>query len=272
MTSKTINRSDSSLDAVLAKVADDRTTVVEGKILRADDTHLFIEYKGTERKIQWDRVASVHLANSGMKTQSTYLLAKLNSICELPVRVQRVQDSRLHLKTTWGQEITVPYEALEFVKMSVQNGRVQYLSDLTPMDHSKVTPFFDRAIMWQLDQSLDGKPIVIGETEFARGIAMHSKTTLHYNLAQRYERFVSTVGIDPTTREHGNVLLRIFSDDRIIFEQPVFGAQSVDVDIAIKNTNTLSIVADFGEGQDVGDRIHFGDARVVRSSSTESSK
>ncbi len=79
-----------------------------------------------------------------------------------------------------------------------------YLSDLEP---SKVeeTPYFGRRCPYRRDVALDGSPLKLEDQPIAKGLAVHSRTALTYDLDRRYDRFETLVGFDASAGKKGRV-------------------------------------------------------------------
>ena len=115
------------------------------------------------------------------------------------------------------------------------------------------------------DQNLEAGPLQVDGKRFAKGVSLHSRTTIVYRLPDRYRRFVAVAGIDDSARPQGNVRLTIRGDDRPLFEGSVTGvegAKTLDVDVT--GVRRLTILADFGDDFDVGDHLDLCDARLLK--------
>ncbi|MCA9216259.1 MAG: NPCBM/NEW2 domain-containing protein, partial [Planctomycetales bacterium] len=193
-----------------------------------------------------------------------YQQLELSGHCNFAATLSKVTDTGIIVTAAWGQEIPLIHDGAILMKISVRNGRVQFLSELAPVEVEE-TPFFDRVIHWKANQSLTGSPLFIRKKLHRRGIAMHSRTKLSYDLAGRYDRFMATVALAPEMRELGNAAIQVIGDEQVLFEKAeLAGDEVLDIDIEVSDFQVLTLVTDFGEGQDVGDRVHWGDARIVR--------
>jgi len=98
----------------------------------------------------------------------------------LPGTWTTVDDTSVGITTSWGQRLDIPRQDL--ASLQFRNGRLMSLSDLTPANVEQ-TPYFDRLLPWQVDRSLDGKPLLLSDGPIARGLAVHARTALTYSLA-----------------------------------------------------------------------------------------
>lgn len=153
----------------------------------------------------------------------------------------------------------------DILGVTVRYGRLVFLSDLTPTAVEEV-PFFDRIISHRVDQSLFGGPLTLKTGKLERGISMHSRSALHYDVGGSFQKFRCTVGFDSTAGELGRVALRVMGDGKPIFENNNYAATEAPfpLDLDITSVKQLTLVVDFGEGEDVGDSIIWANARLVR--------
>jgi len=174
-----------------------------------------------------------------------------------------LDDGAIVLQPLWGGELRIALDKLE--KITMRNGRLLYLTDLAPAAVEMV-PYFDRVWPHRINTSLGGKPLQLIDAKPARGIAVHSRTVLHYDIAGPYERFRSKLGFQQPEGKQGNVDVRVLGDGKTLFEQRgVRGDQpSIDIDVAITGVSRLSLEVDFGEHHDVADRVVWADPRLLR--------
>ena len=163
-----------------------------------------------------------------------------------------------------GPEISVPVDRLRELDFSVS--KVRYLSDLEPRE-VKYTPFFDVVFELRRDRNLDGQPLRLGGTTYARGLALHSKTYLRYRISRTYRRFQTVIGIDQVIvdRNNGDVHIVISGDGKVLLETDVRGVDKprpVDLDVA--GIRDLEILVDFGGDLDIADHLDLADAKLIR--------
>ena len=79
----------------------------------------------------------------------------------------------------WGQELNLP--ATDVLDVKFRGGKVTFLSDLTPAKVEE-TPYFGHRLPWRRDVNLLGEPLKINGQSFDRGLAVHSRCILTYDL------------------------------------------------------------------------------------------
>jgi hypothetical protein len=150
-----------------------------------------------------------------------------------------------------------------------RGGKVTYLGDLKP---SKVeeTPFFGHRLPWRRNVNLMGAPLLMNGQTYARGLAVHSRCVLTYDLDGRYSRFESLVGFDDASRGKGRVACRVLADGKELYSNPDLRADQppVKLSLSVSGTEQLRLSIDYGRGQDTGDRVIWANARLLRQSAT----
>ncbi|HET6883425.1 MAG TPA: NPCBM/NEW2 domain-containing protein, partial [Pirellulales bacterium] len=171
-------------------------------------------------------------------------------------------ENEFKFDTAAGQ-LTVPRSVV--TRIVFRNGKLTYLSDLDP-ESVEETPFFGRLMSYRRDQSLDGGPLKLKDKTYAKGLAVHSRSVLSYDLDGEYETFKATVGFDVSSQGRGRVVCRVLGDGRELFAEPDLAAtgEPRNVEVSVASVKQLSLEVDFGEAEDTGDRLLWADARLFR--------
>ncbi|MCZ6602614.1 MAG: NPCBM/NEW2 domain-containing protein [Planctomycetota bacterium] len=153
------------------------------------------------------------------------------------------------------------------VRIEILSDRLVYLSDLEPIKVREV-PYFNTVWPYQKDRSLDGNPIRLGGEVYEKGLGVHSRCLLTYELDGNFESFSAVIGIDDETKDLGHVIFRVRADGEVIFESG--GIRGVDkpkrIQLDLKGKQRLVLEVDFGEDLDIGDHADWADAHLVRKS------
>lgn len=163
--------------------------------------------------------------------------------------------------------LKAPATAIRSVDFSFS--KFQYLSMMEPRE-LRYTPFFDDfTFEMQRDRDFDGRPLRVGERTFPRGLAIHSKTLVKYRLGGDYRYFKAIVGLDPKLplgAFYGDAHVTVRGDDKVLYDGDFISGQSAEnLDLPVVGVVELEILVDFGRDKwDLGDRVHFGDAKVVK--------
>src|SRR5262249_53209891 len=132
-------------------------------------------------------------------------------------RWKTLDEKTWKVETDWGQELALP--ASEGRGVRFRGGQMTYLSDLEP-SRVEETPYFVRRAPWRKDVNLAGGPLKMGGRTYERGLAVHSRSALTYDLNGRYATFEALVGFDESAKGVGRVDCRVFADDRELYANP----------------------------------------------------
>ena len=101
----------------------------------------------------------------------------------------------------------------------------------------------------QKDKSINGNPITLNGTTYAKGIGTHAASTITYNLAGKYSYFVSDVGIDSEEDGKGNgyVDFQVYGDGTLLYDSGVLTNDQVGhIDVSVAGVQSLQIIATNG--------------------------
>jgi len=180
---------------------------------------------------------------------------------------------KLALQTTLGLRLSLPLAQTTGIR--TRNGRLIYLSDLEPIEVREVPLFDERPWGYQRDRSVGGNAITLRGREYRKGIGVHSKCELTYDLAGGFKEFSTLVGIDDEVQRDGrncallsggNVEVRIYLDDELAFSarEVKKGQDPLAVKLDVAGVQRLKLVVDFGDELHVNDHADWADARLLR--------
>jgi len=206
---------------------------------------------------------------------------------ELPETICRLGDaggsqwsvSSLHMPNEDEIEWTTPGGATvgerltRLMQIDFSQGKVVYLSDLEPESVS-FTPYFgkdkdrplrDRFLAPRRDTNLESNPLTLGAVQYAKGLAIHSRTEIVYRLPGRFSRLQAVAGIDDSVRPHGNVRLVISGDDKQLLESTLTGTDPPrPIDLDLSGVRRVTVLVDFGAQLGVADHLDLCNARVIK--------
>ncbi|MCA1685755.1 MAG: NPCBM/NEW2 domain-containing protein, partial [Planctomycetia bacterium] len=167
------------------------------------------------------------------------------------------------VETAWGETLDLPSAEVRGVRF--RGGQMTYLSDLEP-SRVEETPYFSRRSPWRKDVNLAGGPIKMDGRTYERGLAVHSRSDLTYDLDRRYATFEALVGFDESAHRLGRVDCRVFADGKEVYGSPDLRADAPPVRLVlpVAGADRLRLVVDFGPDQDTGDRVFWANARLFR--------
>ena len=220
--------------------------------------------------IPFSRIRSVRLAAVGQpykEPDALLVSAACTDVSTITGSAAQLQGQTLSITSTLGTGFKLPIGAVS--RLEFKNGRLVYVSDLEPSE-VKETPLFDeRPWHWRRDRSVAGNPIKMGGKVWRKGLGVHSRCDLTYDLAGKFKRFLGDVGIDDEVAG-GNVEIRIYLDGNQVFPtgqaKAVVSKKSgpVAVDVDVSGGKKLTLVVDFGEELHVNDHADWANARLTR--------
>ncbi len=182
-----------------------------------------------------------------------------------------LQSTTLQWTTPTGVKVARPLA--QVTRMDFSRGKIIYLSNLKP-ESVEYTPYFGTAkglpslaklFAPRNDKNLEAGPLQVDGTQYAKGLALHSRTKIVYRLPGRFSRFKAVAGIDDGVRPRGNVQLVIRGDGRVLLDVAVTGADPpLPIDLDVTNVRRLSILVDFGDKLDVADHLDLCEARIKK--------
>lgn len=237
---------------------------VKGVALGIDGEALTFRYDGEDRKINVARLLGVVLVRpEAVQPTGAFYQSAILTGGRLLGRWQGMENGVLKFQTLLGPVIQLP-EA-NVISIENRNGRVVYLSDLKPTKVEQ-TPYFDRLMPYRSDTTLNGSPLRVGGVEMERGIAVHSRCVLEYDLGGAFEEFHTAIGFEQPQGLLGRATVRVLLDGQKSFENLDLRGDQTPVELAgnVKGVKRLTLEVDFGLNEDVGDRIIWGNARLTR--------
>lgn len=252
-------------DAALVRGKEQGLSIVSGSVGALDEGKLNFTFEGQVRSINQARLAGLVFAASPKRrsSASAYQVLRLINGDRLAGVWTAAGDKQLQLELAWGEQARLPRTAVE--KIEFRNGKVTYLSDFDP-DSVEEIPYFGRKFPYRRDRGFDGGLLKLKDKTYPKGLAVHSRSALTYALDGQYVSFKTVVGFDTSAGDHGRVALRVLGDGRPLFETADLRGtdEPLVLDVPIEGVNELTLLVDFGEEEDAGDRVIWADARVFR--------
>ena len=248
---------------------DDAIVLTNGDTLRGfvmgigSDSVLF-ETQSGETKIPLRLVRTVYFVAAEPKPISPpYMRLTLRQSGQLTVTdIDWSADiARIHLRDK--RELTL--EADRIVRAEVTGGRWEWLSTHKPLSYQH-TPMLALEWTFVVDRNVLGKPMTVAGKRIEKGIGVHSRSTLVYDLRGEYAEFVTDFGIDDDSGSYANVSLFIMVDGKHRFgkENVRRGARHGPVRLDVKKAQRLELIVDFGQNGDMQDRFNWIEPALIR--------
>lgn len=164
-----------------------------------------------------------------------------------------------------GHGASVQFEAERVVQIDVQGGRWEWLSTHRPISFEH-TPMLSLHWDFQADRNVRGGPIQVAGEGYDRGIGVHSRSSLTFDLKGEYQEFVTSFGLDDSSGPFADVSALILVDGqrRFIRQSVKRGSLYGPVRLDVTKANRIELVADYGENGDLQDRFNWVNAALIR--------
>jgi hypothetical protein len=250
---------------LLARSKDGEVTPISGVVEGAKANKMSFLYKEKSRAIPLKMVEGFILASRPAPKPPTEVRPTftLGGGIAISGKWTAIEATDWKVETPWGQLLKLP--AAEVRKVRFQGGQMTYLSDLEPSQVEE-TPYFGRKVSFRKDVNLAGQPLKLDGQVIEKGLAVHSRSALTYDLDRRYATFEALVGFDESARKKGRVDCRVFADGKEIYANPDLRADAspVRLNLPVAGAEQLKLVIDFGPDEDTGDRVIWANARLYR--------
>jgi NPCBM/NEW2 domain len=169
----------------------------------------------------------------------------------------------LLIETVTDVKITYPAMSL-IAKIDFSAGSMLYLSNANPakveMSSTEGAPE-----PYRKDRNLDNGELKIAAKAYSKGLALHSRTMLTYDLGGKYKLFQAVAGIDDSVEgEDCKVTLTIEADSKSIFKQVIKkGDQPKTLSLAVLNVKELRIIVE-SDFLDLGNQVDLADAKLLK--------
>jgi len=198
-----------------------------------------------------------------------------------------VTQGKMELTTPSGLKLTQPLERIAQVDFAA--GKTVWLDDLEPQ-LAQWTPYFPTTKLSEplgkLFHLRRNQAILAGETagddgamqlrypgenglanirSFRKGLALHSRSRVVYELQEPFRHFQAIAGIDARVGRQGHVQLKIEGDGRELLSVSISGQDAPrPIDVDIRGVKELVLTVDYGQHLDVGDYLNLCEARLLR--------
>lgn len=258
-------------DTLLVRGRDQAVSLVQGTATGFVDGRLQFDYEGRSGNIVQARLVGLVFARQPARApvREPFQVVELATGERLAGAWTGLTAESLELTTSWGERALLPASVIAQVQF--RNGRLVYLSDLEPVEVEEVG-YFGRTFSHRRDQAQDGGPLRLGGQAYRKGVSVHARTVLTYELDGPFATFRTLLGFADSAAPQGRVAIRILGDGRELFSQADFRAVDAEgkrtapltVEVPLDAIKRLTLEVDFGKHEDVGDRLIWADARLYR--------
>ena len=197
----------------------------------------------------------------------------------LSVNAITLEGDKFNAETAWGQTVSIALNSLK--KIDLSNGRIQFLSDMPALaerfdgvdpENSLFTGLIDadqQKLLFgpQRNTTIERQSSLrLRGREFTKGLCIHSKTEIQWDLEKKFSRMECLIGIDDEVAFNGShaVALKISGDGNILFEKLIDTTdEPLPLRLSVDGVSTLTVLVDFGDGSSVCDWLDIADAKLV---------
>ena len=252
-------------DTLLARAKDGEIVAITGVVEAIEANKLGFQYGGKTRTLPLKGVEGMILAARPALPPPTEVRPTFDLAGGIVIsgRWATIEPAIWQVEAPWGQTIKLP--ATDVRSVRVRGGGMSYLSDLEPSRVEEI-PYFGRQTPYRKDVSLTGAPLRLDGQAIDKGLAVHSRTSLTYDLNHRFATFEALVGFDESGGKKGRVDCRVFADGKEIYANPDLRADApaTRLSLPVAGAEQLRLVIDFGADENTGDRVIWGNARLYR--------
>ena len=182
------------------------------------------------RKYDWEEVGALFIeafedVPRTVEANGEAVVCDLVDGSRLRGQLQRVDRRGCLLRIAGKHELLLPIAVLS--EISLDDGSIAFLSDLTPIASAEGSPFGDDlGMLWphRMDRSVMGSALRSGGTKYAHGIGVHAPSSLTFALNGQWSQLRGLIAIDDAVlRLHarGSVVFRIRVDGEIAYASGV---------------------------------------------------
>ena len=259
----------STLDMVL----DRRGSLYPGVVRRLELTQLLLDHEELLRvvPVRIPYLAAVRLADAARAPQPKWqgelrirLRARDGGLIQGTLK--RIHLGSWHVQPTWDTKSTLILDVNEISLVQVIGGRVQYLSQLQPVDVKESTVLAPPQ-PYRMDRSSQGDAINISGKRYPWGIGVHADSRLTFDLSKRFGQFRADLGIATRIGDRGSVVFEVIGDGKSLYRSRVVTGREpkpLEVQVSVAGVQQLTLQVTNSGDLDLGDVANWGSARVIR--------
>jgi hypothetical protein len=260
--SKALAARDPAEDTLLI-VRDDRVTALKGVTESLAPSGGSFKWRQRRVPIRADNAYGIIFAAGVQKPAPQPAMATLIDGSTWAGRLVGGDAKSVSIELAGGLKVPLPVKQISEIRF--RSDRVLFLSDLEPAEYV-FEPFSTTRWPYRRDRSVANRLMRIGDQSFDRGIGMHSKSTLTYDLPGEFSRLAAVIGIDAGAAPLGNAVFRVTADGKEVFNSgPVTGRDAPrPINVSVAGAKRVQLIVDFGEDLDIGDQADWGNVRLVK--------
>lgn len=239
--------------------------VVTGFVTRLEPDGVVLDVKGNDMKAPARLLLAVRLAAAGKNDRDEERFARIDLRGGGRLRATALDWTARGATVMTRFVPSLSIESDRIIAVHVVGGRWEWLSDHQPIsaDH---TPAFGATWDMERDANVLGRSITVGGDGFERGLGVHSRSRVVYDLRGEYRQFVTSFGLDDEAGAHADVTIAILVDGVARFREASVrpGKLHGPVSLDIGGAKRVELIVDFGENGDIQDRFNWVEPALIR--------
>ena len=150
-------------------------------------------------------------------------------------------------------------------RIDVIGGRWVWLTALQPISYEH-TPALSLDWGWQVDRSVTGSPLRVAGKTYPRGLGVHSRCSITFDLMGAFSEFVTSMGLDDRAGPYADVDVEIRVDGQLRFTRQGIrpGTLHGPVRLEVTGARRIKLTVLFGRNADLQDRFDWIEAALIR--------
>jgi hypothetical protein len=237
---------------------------IRGFLDRIEDTEVIFEASQGPITVSKDVLVAVVLGSEPQQPSSDQIArVQFSDGSTLRVSAMRWDAGGFEMTSFDGTWQGLPGSAVASIE--ILDSRWRWLSGMTP--HSfEHTP--QLALTWPLgvDRNARGRALRLGGRTYTRGLGVHSKSVLRYQLDGQFSRFLAVAGLDDSAGDYGDVHAVVIVDGEPRWRRDHMRAKRApeQIEVDLTGARMLELHVDFGANGDLQDYFNWADAGLVR--------
>jgi hypothetical protein len=237
---------------------------LDGVLQSLDEKRVVFRWQENEREVPLALVGALVLAASQSPATPR---EKLTAVCgrdgsRLVGELRALTADSVTLATPSLGVVTAPLDSVAVV--DALWGRGVFVSELEPAVVAEAG-WFGTRFPWRRDASVSGGSLTLRGRVFERGLGVHSRSSLVYQLDKKFSLLTGVVGLDDDGGRLGRVHFVVRGDGRELFRATAGGGdEPKPLRVAVAGVERLELLVDFARDEDTGDRADWADLRLAR--------
>ena len=259
---KAVQTPSAESDRIFVKDDEGKLSSVAGLVESLTAGELTFESGGQSRKLPRAKVVGIVVAQPAAKSTSPRCALTLKDGSQVGCDDLTLATGTAELKFAGGGKTTLPWPDVS--RVVIRSRRVAYLSDLKPSDEQQ-QPIVTLPRPAQRDRAVTGKPLMLDDRSFEKGIGVHARSLLVFDAEKKWDTLAATIGLDSASGQKGDCVFIVLADGQPLLTRRMKGTDAPEeINLPITGRQQLTLLVEPGEELDLADHANWGDVRFVK--------